>query len=139
MKAASMKTKVTRFSGIAGENIMKNKPLKKNWDDVKMVITTVAIASTLGFWNVFSRLEPKVAASIPEIVDPPRPTATQTVQNPTPVQPANSGIIYFQPDQSGLTPVATPKAVQKSAREPSSNVQNRPARPAPVTNTRSSR
>ncbi len=121
---------------------MKNKPLKKNWDDVKMVIATLAITSTLGFWYEFSRLEPKVAAVVTEKVDPPRLTTTQVVQNTVPVEVAKPGIIYFQSEQSGqtgLTALSTPQTGQKITIEPSSRAQNRPARPDPVTTTRSSR
>jgi hypothetical protein len=118
---------------------MKNKPLKKNWDDVKMVITTLAITSTLGFWNIFSRLEPRVAATITGKVDPPQPTAMQTVQNTLPVEPINSGTIYFQPDQPGSTTLSTPVAEQKTIKEPAAKSQNKPAKPDPVTNTSSSR
>ena len=118
---------------------MTKRPTKKNWDDVKMVIATLAITSTLGFWNFFSRLEPREAATAIKKVDPPQPTATQAVQNTVLVTPANAGIIYFQPNQPVLTTLSTPQAGQKSAKDPSAKVQNKPAKPDPVTNTNSSR
>jgi hypothetical protein len=118
---------------------MTKRPLKNNWDDVKMVITTIAITSTLGFWNLFSRLESREAATVIKKVDPPQPTATQAIQNTVPVKPANAGIIYFQPNQPVLTTLSTPQAGQKPAKDPSAKVQNKPAKPDPVTNTSSSR
>lgn len=118
---------------------MKNRSIKKNWDDVKMVIATLAVTSTLGFWNLFSRMEPQVAATVIEKADPPQPTATQPAQNTLPVEPIQPGIIYFQPDQTGLTALPTPQAGQNSPKEPSAKGQNKPAKPEPVTNTSSSR
>jgi hypothetical protein len=73
---------------------MKNKPNPRNWDDVKMVITTGAITLTLVFWNLFSKTDNQLAAAkvtkVSEV--PPASTASpiQVVPTATPVVPVIS-------------------------------------------------
>ena len=36
---------------------MQNKPSPKSWADVQLVITSISVALTLGFWNLFASPE----------------------------------------------------------------------------------
>jgi len=57
---------------------MTNKPSRRNWSDVQIVIATVSMAVTLAFWNMFA--------------GPDRAAAGQRAQEQTanPIQPVTS-------------------------------------------------
>lgn len=55
---------------------MANKPKSKNWNDVQMVIAAVAIALSLGFWNMFSAPAKQDLANQADPVTAPPPTET---------------------------------------------------------------
>ncbi len=58
---------------------MPAKPNTRNWNDVQTAIAAVAIAGTLGLWNVFAAPVEKVAAATDEPVIPPtEPAVTET-------------------------------------------------------------
>jgi len=62
---------------------MANKPKSKNWNDVQMVIAAVAIALSLGFWNMFSTPAKQDLANQVDPVTSPPPTETPE-PSPTP-------------------------------------------------------
>lgn len=73
---------------------MQNKPNAKNRDDIKVIITAIALTLTLGFWNLFSdgaqkpiqaaSLEPSVpqAAQVKILLGGPAPKTTIIVSQP---------------------------------------------------------
>jgi cytochrome oxidase assembly protein ShyY1 len=63
--------------------MMANKPKSKNWNDVQMVIAAVAIALSLGFWNMFSAPAKQDLANQVDPVTAPPPTETPE-PSPTP-------------------------------------------------------
>lgn len=100
---------------------MPAKPGSKNWDDLKMVMTALAAATTLGLWNLFATIDkPNTMQEIVKLSAPPA-----VVTNPT--QPTFRGKILL----GGQAPSQQIIVVQSSR---SKNSQQ----PAPVTQTRSS-
>ena len=72
---------------------MANKLKKKNWDDVKMVISALSVATTLAMWYIFATTNDQnkinqVAEATPEPTVFMQPTATAT-------QPPFSGKILL--------------------------------------------
>lgn len=103
---------------------MPAKPGSKNWDDIKMVMATLAAATTLGLWNLFATIDkPNTMQEMVSLQTPPA-----VVANPT--QPTFHGKILL----GGQAPSQQVIVVQDSR---SKNSQN-PQQPAPVTQTRSS-
>lgn len=41
---------------------MANKPATRNWNDTQMIIATISMAMTLGFWNLFAGPDREAAA-----------------------------------------------------------------------------
>lgn len=69
------------------------KKKKKNWDDVKMVISALSVTATLAMWNIFAATNDQ--AEKKQVVEaPPEPTVVVEVL-PTPTQPAFTGKILL--------------------------------------------
>lgn len=103
---------------------MPTKPGSKNWDDLKMVMATLAAATTLGLWNLFATIDK--TTTIQEIVSLPAQPAVVAA----PTQPTFYGKILL----GGQAPGQQIIVVQSSRSKNSQNSQQ----PAPVTQTRSS-
>ena len=74
---------------------MANKSKKKNWDDVKMVISALSVATTLAMWNIFSAGNNQKESSQVQVIEA-TPEPTVFVQpTPTATQPPFSGIILL--------------------------------------------
>jgi cytochrome oxidase assembly protein ShyY1 len=58
---------------------MANKPKSKNWNDVQMVIAAIAIALSLGFWNMFSAPAKQDLANQVDPAETPEPSPTPQV------------------------------------------------------------
>ena len=95
---------------------MQNKPNAKNRDDIKVIITAIALTLTLAFWNIFSDgvQKPVRAASI----EPSAPQAGQVK------------ILMGGPPPKTTIIVSQPRVSQQS---------NQQSAPQPVTNTASSK
>ena len=95
---------------------MQNKPNAKNRDDIKVIITAMALTLTLAFWNIFSDgvQKPVQAASI----EPSAPQAGQVK------------ILLGGPPPKTTIIVSQPRVSQQS---------NQQSAPQPVTNTASSK
>jgi hypothetical protein len=95
---------------------MQNKPNSKNRDDIKVIITAIALTLTLGFWNLFSNGAQKPVQS--------------TSLAPTPLQTAQVKILMGGPPPKTTIIVSQPQAPQR---------RNQQSAPQPVTNTASSK
>ena len=95
---------------------MQNKPNTKNRDDIKVVITAIALALTLAFWNLFSN-------------------GTRTPVQSTNVEPSVPQTSQVKILMGGPPPKTTIIISQPSA----SQHRNQQNAPQPVTNTSSSK
>lgn len=80
---------------------MQNKPNHKNRDDIKVIITAIALTLTLAFWNIFSdgvqkpvqaaSVEPNVpqVGQVKILLGGPPPTTTIIVSQPRVFQQGN--------------------------------------------------
>lgn len=110
---------------------MAAKPGSKNWDDVKMVLTTLSVTATLGLWNVIaSPAENKVSAKEIDPTAAPSPVATQIVAVPSPT-PVFTGKILLGGQAPVPVVIAVPEKVVK-------NNQPAKSKPDPVAQTHSS-
>lgn len=69
---------------------MPAKPNAKNWNDLKLMLTALSVAATLGFWNLFAKPqeEPGIAGQL-------QPRAENNQENPVAAQPAFTGKILL--------------------------------------------
>ena len=105
---------------------MQNKPNAKNRDDIKVIITALALTLTLAFWNLFSDGTKK-----------PVQTATNLEPSATP-QTAQVKILLGGPPPKTTIFVSQPNSTQP--RNQKHNQQNgQQSAPQPVTNTASSK
>lgn len=117
---------------------MATKPGPKNWDDIKMMLTTISITATLGFWNVFAAAnEQNIVAKEVEQPASPTPGVTQTLvaasASPTPV--FTGKILLGGKAPSPVVIAVQQKAAAKKGQQPQQQAQQQPA---PVTQTQSS-
>ena len=63
-----------------------HKPASKSWHEIEVLLSAIAIALTLGLWNVFASSSKSAAASTDSATNPPPPPDTPTVISvaPTP-------------------------------------------------------
>ncbi len=52
---------------------MQNKTSQKNWTDVQLIISSIAIASTVSLWSLFAAPQKKTAGVAGEVIVPPQP------------------------------------------------------------------
>lgn len=113
---------------------MATKPGPKNWDDIKMLFTTISITATLGFWNVFAATNEQnlVAKEVEQPVSPALDVApgvaALVTASPTPVFTGKILLGGKAPSQVVIT------VQEKVAR----NNQQPQQQPDPVTQTQSS-
>ena len=93
-------------------------PAKRNWNDVKMLTATLAVATTLGLWNLFATVNKQSTSQKAVGV---RDSAPSIVTNT--VQPASSGKVLLGGPAPSQTVIF---------------LRSRSNQPAPVTQTRSS-
>jgi hypothetical protein len=104
---------------------MPAKPGSKNSDDLKMVMAALAVATTLGLWNLFATNDKKILTETTVNQQTPPP-----IETTSPTQPAFRGKILL----GGQAPSQQIIVVQRPRTNNSQNSQQ----PAPVTQTRSS-
>jgi hypothetical protein len=109
---------------------MQNKPNPKNRDDIKVVITALALTLTLGFWNVFSNGAKKPIQAATN-VEPIVPTQMAQVKILMGGPPPKTTIIVSQ------TNSVQPRNQQNNQQRNQQTVQQ--SAPQPVTNTASSK
>ncbi|MFT3895977.1 MAG: hypothetical protein QM730_30540 [Anaerolineales bacterium] len=102
---------------------MPAKPGSKNWDDIKMVMSALAIATTLGLWNLFATLDKPVTTQKTIELQPSSPAVVSS-----PTEPVFNGKILL----GGQAPSQQIIVVQSSKNSRNSQQS------APVTRTRSS-
>ena len=95
---------------------MQNKPNAKNRDDIRVIITAVALTLTLAFWNIFSDGVQK-------------PVQVVSLEPGIP-QAAEAKILLGGPAPKTTIIVSQPKAAQQRIQQ---------SAPQPVTNTASSK
>jgi hypothetical protein len=103
---------------------MATKPVSKSWDDIKMLMAALAVATTLGLWNLLSIMDQQNTAQ-----------KTSNGQNAVPIvventtQPVFQGKILLggQPPSQNVVIVRTRPGQSQNGQQP-----------APVTQTRSS-
>lgn len=95
---------------------MQNKPNAKNRDDIKVIITAMALTLTLAFWNIFSDGVQK-------------PVQTASIE-PNAPQAGQVKILLGGPPPKTTIIVSQPRVSQQS---------NQQSAPQPVTNTASSK
>jgi hypothetical protein len=118
---------------------MQNKPASnKSWNEIEILISTIAIALTLSLWNLFASKETaSAAAAYTSATLPPQPdTSTIVSITPTPS-------LMLQPGQVLLLGGALPTVTGANPSNPvTSSVQPRSgggkSAPPPVTKTHSS-
>jgi hypothetical protein len=93
-------------------------PAKRNWNDIKMLTATLAVASTLGLWNLFAMVNKQ---STSQKVAGVQNSAPSIVENTA--QPTSYGKVLL----GGSAP-----------RQTVIFLRSRSNQPAPVTQTRSS-
>lgn len=96
---------------------MQNKPNAKNRDDIKVIITAIALTLTLAFWNLFS-------------------SGTRNPVQATNLAPAALPQMQQEKILLGGPPPKTTIIVSQSG---STRQQNQQGRPQPITNTSSSK
>ena len=103
---------------------MATKPASKSWDDIKMVMAALAVATTLGFWNLLSVADQQTTTP-----------KTSNGQDPAPIVVENTAQPVFQGKiLLGGQPPTQNFVVVRTRPGQSQNGQQ----PAPVTQTRSS-
>jgi hypothetical protein len=117
---------------------MRNKPSSKSWNEIEMLISAIAIALTLGLWNLFASPKKSDVASVEASTDTPQPTSTVIAITPAPSPMLLPGQVLLlggtapQPiTQNVFQPSPTPTALIQS-----SNGGNKGGKP--VTKTHSS-
>jgi len=60
----------------------RSAPKSKSWTDIQMIISSIAIAITLGLWSLFSGPQKKNASVTGEVIVPPQPQNTSVVTQP---------------------------------------------------------
>jgi uncharacterized membrane protein YgcG len=62
-----------------------NKPASRNWNDIQMLLAALAMALTLGLWNLFAGPDRALAkeSAQPTELPPPQPVAEQPTAAPT--------------------------------------------------------
>lgn len=78
----------------------------RNWTDVQLIVSSISIALTLGFWGLFASREKRVAPVVGEASDP-APTDALT---PTSTALLPGQIFYV----NGATPSALPTVVAQT-------------------------
>jgi hypothetical protein len=63
---------------------MQNKPAPKSWNEIEMLISAIAIALTLGLWNLFASAKKPSVASADVNANLPSQPDTSTVVSITP-------------------------------------------------------
>lgn len=126
---------------------MPAKPNAKNWTDVQMAITTVAITASLGLWNIFATPAKKPTASLAEVkptqppTQTPLPLPTETaLPQPTPtaatlaLRPVKIIFGGKAPKQQVIQIAAPPEQTAKNNRRQNdtNNTDNSAQQPAPV-------
>jgi hypothetical protein len=122
---------------------MANKPAGKNWSEIQLAITAVAITAMLGFWNFFSTPEKaQASAQVAQTSTPPPPPPPTEMAQPTatvlalrPVKIIFGGNAPQQPVIQ--VAVAQPPTKKKRGGGNNGGGGGNPA-PAPVTGTGSS-
>jgi len=108
---------------------MQNKSNAKNRDDIKVIITAIALTLTLAFWNIFSD-------GVQKPIQKPVQAASVEPSVPSPV--AHVKILLGGPPPMTTIIVSQPKVAQQ--RNQQQNQQSAPqSAPQPVTNTASSK
>lgn len=102
---------------------MQNKPNAKNRDDIKVIITAVALTLTLAFWNTFS-----------DGVQKPVQAASVVTSAPQAAQAMQVKILLGGPPPKTTIIVSQPNAAQQRNQQ-----NNQQSAPQPVTNTASSK
>ncbi|MBI1794929.1 MAG: hypothetical protein HYR70_12185 [Chloroflexi bacterium] len=59
---------------------MQNKTSSKNWTDIQLIISSIAIALTLGLWSLFASPAKKNSGVSGQVVVPPQPDTTTVAQ-----------------------------------------------------------
>ncbi len=115
---------------------MATKPGPKNWDDIKMLFTTISITATLGFWNVFAAAnEQNLVAKEVEQPASPTPGVTQLLVAASPTPVFTGKILLGGKAPSPVVIAVQQKAVAKNNQQPQQQAQQQPD---PVTQTQSS-
>ncbi len=86
---------------------MPNK--SRNWTDVELILSSVSIALTLGFWGLFAS-KPKTAANVLGEVSLVSDPGAATASTPVPSALVPGQVIYFG--------AATPQAPASAASQP---------------------
>ena len=103
---------------------MATKPVSKSWNDIKMVMAALAVATTLGLWNLLSIVDQQNT-----------PPKTSNGQDPAPIVVENTTQPVFQGRiLLGSRPPSQNVVIVRTRPRQSQNGQQ----PAPVTQTRSS-
>lgn len=99
---------------------MQNKSAQKSWNEIEMLISSIAIALTLGLWNLFaSSKKPSIASTDANVNLPPQPD-TSTVVSITPTAlPTNP--LTLLPGQVLLLGGAVPLSATQSLGQPSTS------------------
>jgi hypothetical protein len=117
---------------------MAAKPGPKNWDDIKMMLTTISITATLGFWNVFAAAnEQNIVAKEVEQPASPTPGVTQVFVAASPTPVFTGKILLGGKAPSQVVIAVQQKAAAKKNQQPQQQPQQQ-QQPDPVTQTQSS-
>jgi hypothetical protein len=118
-----MKVAIMTTNSISRDTTVIQKPNHKNRDDIKVIITAVALTLTLAFWNLFS-------------------SGTRTPVQVTKVEPNVQPVSQVKILMGGPPPKTTIVFSQSNSVQPRNqrNQQNvQQSAPQPVTNTASSK
>lgn len=101
---------------------MANKPAPRNWNDVQMVLATMAMALTLGLWNLFAQPDRALAKENTETaVVPPLPPTEQPNLAPTPLPQIKIMLGGAAPQLANQSQPASVTANQPAARRHNNN------------------
>jgi len=105
---------------------MQTRPNIKNHDDMKVVISAIALTLTLAFWNIFSSGAPKPVQSV-------------TVEPSLPPPPTQFKILLGGPPPKTTIIVSRSNGAQQQNQPRQNKQQVQQSAPQPVTRTASSK
>lgn len=106
---------------------MQNKPSAKNWNDVRLIFSSISIALTLGFWGLFASTEKAKGGMAGQIAS----GATDPVASPQPQMMLLPGQKLLFGSTASTSPQSQPQTV--AAAKPRKSKNNGGGRPVATT------
>ena len=99
---------------------MRNKPGPKSWNEIEMLISAIAIALTLGLWNLLASPKKSDNTSAATSTDTPQPTSIAVTITPVPLPMLLPGQVLLL---GGTVPQSVTQIVGQPSPMPTAPVQ----------------